>query len=399
MKKTLLIILCLFNLTSFAQQWHSLTTSVSTQLRSVKFLNDNIGWAVGEASTIVKTTDGGTTWTTQASGGSNTYYDVWPVNKDTVWVVGASGTILHSKDGGATWTPQTSASGRTQLGIHCLNDSTCITTTSGAYVEKTTNGGKKWTVVLTTNLSNLYSPVFLNSSMGWIAGSSGSVYKTVDAGSTWTKLTVTGTTALYGVSFVHPDTGFVSEAVDKIHKTVDGGLSWNLQTVGTSPTYVRYFNYQKSTGKLWLVGASGIFKSSDRGLTFAPETSPLPYQSGRLIDWPSAQIGYAAGSLPGTVLKYGVPVGINKMEMETVQLYPNPSDQILNIKLPDSEKINTAIRIYDISWRLMKEITPGKSDQSSNVITIDTSDLTSGIYFIKSVSINGSKTFKAIITH
>ncbi len=64
--------------------------------------------AVGDFGTILRTTDGGTTWTLQRSGSDNSLLAVCFVNADTGWAVGRRGTILHTIDGGATWVPQSS---------------------------------------------------------------------------------------------------------------------------------------------------------------------------------------------------------------------------------------------------------------------------------------------------
>ncbi len=40
-------------------------------LYSVKYISATVGWAVGDLGTILKTTDGGTTWSSQTSGTTN----------------------------------------------------------------------------------------------------------------------------------------------------------------------------------------------------------------------------------------------------------------------------------------------------------------------------------------
>ena len=40
-------------------------------LKSVKFISSSVGWAVGVAGTIIRTTNGGTNWTLQSSGTTN----------------------------------------------------------------------------------------------------------------------------------------------------------------------------------------------------------------------------------------------------------------------------------------------------------------------------------------
>src|SRR5437762_9462682 len=69
-------------------------------LRGASFVDANTGTVVGEYGTIVRTTDGGNSWTIQFSG---TTQNLWAVsfkdsNKGTA--VGEGGTILGTTDGG-----------------------------------------------------------------------------------------------------------------------------------------------------------------------------------------------------------------------------------------------------------------------------------------------------------
>lgn len=67
-------------------------------LLSVAFVDANTGWAVGVAGTILKTTDGGTTWTRQTSGVLNWLQAVTFADANTGWAVGSGGTILRYYD-------------------------------------------------------------------------------------------------------------------------------------------------------------------------------------------------------------------------------------------------------------------------------------------------------------
>ncbi len=78
---------------TIAQGWTTQTSAVS--INAVKMLNGTTGWAVGNTGTIVKTTNGGTTWTTQTSGTGQTLYSTRLVG-GAGYVVGGVGTILYA---------------------------------------------------------------------------------------------------------------------------------------------------------------------------------------------------------------------------------------------------------------------------------------------------------------
>ena len=99
--------------------WTPQSSGTTQHLESVFFTDANTGTAVGgeyksEAwdSTILRTTDGGTTWTRQYY---NAYPPIWLLaplfsvfftDANTGTVVGEVGTILRTTDGGQTWIPQ-----------------------------------------------------------------------------------------------------------------------------------------------------------------------------------------------------------------------------------------------------------------------------------------------------
>jgi hypothetical protein len=80
-------------------------------LNSVSFTDANTGTAVGEHRTILRTTDGGETWTSQTnpfSGTGQFFRSVSFTDANHGTVVGANGVILHTTDGGTNWATQTS---------------------------------------------------------------------------------------------------------------------------------------------------------------------------------------------------------------------------------------------------------------------------------------------------
>jgi len=69
MKKILIIFFCLFILSTTYGQWFwQNPLPQGNDLYSVHFINSNTGWMVGEVGTILRTTDGGSTWENQVSG-------------------------------------------------------------------------------------------------------------------------------------------------------------------------------------------------------------------------------------------------------------------------------------------------------------------------------------------
>jgi photosystem II stability/assembly factor-like uncharacterized protein len=63
-------------------------------LLNVGFSDDKQGWIIGWKGTILRTSDGGTSWIEQESQTRGNLYGLY-VHKKEVWAVGADGLILR----------------------------------------------------------------------------------------------------------------------------------------------------------------------------------------------------------------------------------------------------------------------------------------------------------------
>jgi hypothetical protein len=73
----------------------------------VHFYDAQIGWAVGDNGTILKTSNGGNTWSRQRRETSHWVRFVYFTDYLNGWLVGHNGTILHTSTGEVTPTPKT----------------------------------------------------------------------------------------------------------------------------------------------------------------------------------------------------------------------------------------------------------------------------------------------------
>ena len=78
MKKIILSILIFQCSLLIAQaQWIQQTSGVTSPLYDIEFINKNTGWSCGEGGIILKTTNGGTNWTS---------YDMGSLNGGVNWI-------------------------------------------------------------------------------------------------------------------------------------------------------------------------------------------------------------------------------------------------------------------------------------------------------------------------
>src|SRR5437879_8145556 len=113
-------------------------------LYGVSFTDANTGTATGDNGTIVRTSDGGDSWSIQSSGTTNTLYGVSLTDADHGTAVGASGTILRTTDGGKAWSSQTSGTTNGLLAVSFTDANTGTAVGENGTIVRTTDGGNTW---------------------------------------------------------------------------------------------------------------------------------------------------------------------------------------------------------------------------------------------------------------
>ncbi len=88
--------------------WETQTSGVSTHLNAVHFIDNSLGWVVGDKGAdepvILKTTNGGQEWMAQSLGitWNPNLIDIKFISETAGWVI-TSDSILKTMDGGVTW--------------------------------------------------------------------------------------------------------------------------------------------------------------------------------------------------------------------------------------------------------------------------------------------------------
>src|SRR5207247_7412008 len=85
-------------------EWQSLSTNTSRDLNAVSFApKTRVAWVVGDDGTILKTTDGGSSFGVQTSNTSKHLHSVWAVDEQLAYACGDAVEVWRTEDGGSTW--------------------------------------------------------------------------------------------------------------------------------------------------------------------------------------------------------------------------------------------------------------------------------------------------------
>lgn len=213
----------------------------------VTFSDAQSGWLVTDAGTVLATADGGAGWTVV----EKVKLDVKAIaatDYATAWIagngVGASGgpgasAVLRTTDGGTTWT-------RTSFGDALLADVAFSDRRHGVLVAldriwSTRDGGGAWKLRKQFPMTVLTSVVAGDGGQAWVAGwgtqdGAPAVWATRDGGATWRRLRIDVPAPKPGALQVRQIAGAGGSSLwltcdAGVLATTDGGRSWELQEV------------------------------------------------------------------------------------------------------------------------------------------------------------------------
>jgi photosystem II stability/assembly factor-like uncharacterized protein len=276
--------------------WYEQDYPVFSNLYSVFFVNNYVGWASGSHGVILHTTDGGNNWVEQNHGftsGSYIFSDLHFLDANNGWAVGGKGetfgssakrVILHTTDGGSTWETNLFESYTSPLTAVYFTDSNNgwvvgeYDQNSGQILH-TSDGGNTWIVQdsgVTTHLTDLF---FTSSNNGWIIGYSGLLLHTTDGGETWTVENSGTSYGLSGIHFINSQSGWIAGGDNNnalILKTNDGGNTWTTDNPGTNNFLYDIFLTDSNNG--WAVGLHGDIVSTIQTSNTPPDEpiNPIP---------------------------------------------------------------------------------------------------------------------------
>ena len=171
--------------------WYN-TYVTNPQSSDIFFVSVDTGYVVGQSGSIFKTTNGNSTWTSQASGSVQWLRSIRCISSNRCVVVGDSGVLFMTTNGGNIWTRQNSGTTIALRGLSCPSTTICYAVGGNMFI-KTTDGGISWIIgSLPANIVSANSTFFTSVNTGYVVGGSSSssssggvVLKTTDGGQRW----------------------------------------------------------------------------------------------------------------------------------------------------------------------------------------------------------------------
>ncbi|MEA2483928.1 MAG: hypothetical protein QOC55_1875, partial [Thermoleophilaceae bacterium] len=258
-------------------------------LRAIDFAGTR-GYAVGDFGTVMRSDDGGASWSGLTTGTTAGLRVVRAVSRD-VFVVAGKCIVRRSDDGGASfrtlpWSPAGSSCRRQVESVAFPSAQSGYLLLSDGSLLHTRDGGQSWTArtaipgTAATGAGSAMHPsdvFFTSADAGFVTTGSGIVYRTTDGATSWSPV-AQAPQHLDSIFFADAQTGFAAGGAS-ILRTTDGGATWSQQGVVTPPASVDWIRCGTPlTCMAATAGGDRLLRTDDGGDTWtaiSPATRPL----------------------------------------------------------------------------------------------------------------------------
>lgn len=155
-------------------------------LFDVCFVDRLRGWAVGNGSTILRTTDGGVHWRAQRRGiDRGAFRALAFADRRRGVAVGEDGVIVRTVDAGAHWDHVRSRTGNDLVSVAHIRCAAYLAVGGAGTLLRSANGGRSWRALESPYGGHLIRAAFADGRVGWVVGTELTILRTSDHGRTW----------------------------------------------------------------------------------------------------------------------------------------------------------------------------------------------------------------------
>jgi photosystem II stability/assembly factor-like uncharacterized protein len=306
---------CIYNTNDGGLTWtfSNLPIEGPGYINKLFFTDNQHGWSLGMMiygvdQVLISTVDGGENWEVQTS--EIVANDIYFIDNTMGWIVGENGAIQKSEDGGWNWSHQQSGTDRNLNSVIFIDDEIGWVV-GDSVILYTANGGGTW-VEQSSGIFPWNDVYFIDQQHGWVAGyhanlivpgSFGKIMQTTDGGNNWVELEGYNFSGLTQIYFANMINGWVLSSPlnwmgfpeDRILYTHDGGLTWDIQPTPTGSIQGGFSFINENEG--WAVGSngtilhtnnggtSGVFKPQLQHSNFTTNFYPNPFTTSTAIEY------------------------------------------------------------------------------------------------------------------
>lgn len=232
-------------------------------------------WAAGSYGKVVRSDDGGATWTIQPTPATAHLQAIAAWDEKRAVAVGNAGTVIVTGDGGATWrevaVPRSEVANKL-LQVRAYPGGVGWAVGEVGAVLVTRDYGAAWRRAMDEK-DQAWNDLFFLGQDGWLVGEFGQMARTRDGGATWSPMASPLKSSLMSVHFRDARHGVAVGLAGAVLVTDDGGATWR-----EVPRVTReHLNAVIWDGERWLV-------VGDKGVRVIGSPDGNTWKGGRISD-------------------------------------------------------------------------------------------------------------------
>lgn len=216
------------NLTNFKV----VSTGTNQNLNSVYFIDEQTGYSCGEGGTLIRTFDGGDSWSAVPVSDLSNFNNLYFFNVREGIIIGDNGNLYLTQDSASSLNKISVPVTDRLLKIYFFDEYNGFVTGANGIILKTSDRGNSWSLSTTQSNEHVLNIFFPVRDIGYAVGRSGIVLKSNDSGNSWRPLARFSDKYLKCLYFIDPQIGFVAGAGGEVFKTEDGGETWKKSKTG-----------------------------------------------------------------------------------------------------------------------------------------------------------------------
>ena len=371
--------------------WTLQTSGTAEDLADVHALSATTVFAVADGGLLLRTDDGGTTWTqTVLLGGALDLQGIAFNPAGTVGlIVTDGGGVLRTTDGGATWTPIATGMTDGRAAISWADDSAVWVAGRESSAAVSTDAGASWTSRPSGSADRTESIAAVSATTAWVANRSGGLRQTTD-GATWSPQASGTTEDLKDIQMADAQTGYVAASGNTVLKTTNGGATWaNVATAGVSGNGLHVADAET----VWVVADAGqIWFTATGGAVWELQPTPTTQAFNR-VHFATPSLGWAVGDA-GTIVRFDAgPIATDGAPAEaalSLAVGPTPASRAATVWAETARAETVTVLVVDVLGREVARLHHGALGAGRHVFGLATDGLAPGRYLVRASTASGS---------
>jgi photosystem II stability/assembly factor-like uncharacterized protein len=231
----------------------------------------------------------------------------------------------------------------------------------------------------------------LNADMLYAGTSDGNVWRSINNGQTWQNVTATlpdRYVTSVRTSFNNPNTVYVTHSgyrdgdfIPHIHKSTNNGTTWVDITGDLGDMAVNdILPFEGNDSLLFAATDAGVYATVNMGVNWYRVGTNMPILIVDDVEFNASTGRLIAGTHGRSIMTYPLDKILTDLAPDMVfamdvKIYPNPTTDVLNIRMPAAKK--PTIKIFSVDGKQMPVNTNG-----NNTFTLDVANFPAGIYYL-----------------